>query len=195
MLFHGSRDFSLCNFKTLFCGNDALSFCLTILLTDCISVSLHDRSIFRQSWWILYEIHFAQKKSIYIYEICDVIRNKLTNTLCYAWRAATAKVFSKEKEDFRFLLILISAFDTEVYRMQSECRKAVVYSSVFHLTFPSIIAIQEYHTQPSHRALRFPPVFFQLLFEPFEPRLSQIVHSALILRSKTIICNLVMNYN
>ena len=35
---------------------------------------------------------------------------------------------------------------------QSECRKAVVYSSVFHQTFPSISAIQRYHTQPSHRA-------------------------------------------
>ena len=49
---------------------------------------------------------------------------------------------------------------------QSECRKAVVYSSVFHRAFPSISAIQLYHTQPSHRAFRLMPVSFNnRLFE------------------------------
>ena len=49
---------------------------------------------------------------------------------------------------------------------QSECRKAVVYSSFFHRTFPSISAIQLYHTQPSHRAFRLMPVAFNnRLFE------------------------------
>ena len=40
-----------------------------------------------------------------------------------------------------------------------------------------------------------PASFFEPLFEPFEPRQSQIFHSASILRSETIICNLVMNYS
>ena len=38
---------------------------------------------------------------------------------------------------------------------QSECRKAVVYSSVFHRTFPSISAFQLHYNQPSHHALYF----------------------------------------
>ena len=54
-------------------------------------------------------------------------------------------------------------------------------SSVSHATFPSCVEISA--------------SFFQQLFEPFEPCQSQIFHSAPILRSKTIICNLVMNYN
>ena len=35
------------------------------------------------------------------------------------------------------------------------CRKTIVYSSVFHWTFPSISAIPLYHTQPSHLATVF----------------------------------------
>lgn len=44
---------------------------------------------------------------------------------------------------------------------QSECRKAVVYLSELHQTFPSISAVQQYHPKPFHRALRFQlPVSF-----------------------------------
>ena len=69
---------------------------------------------------------------------------------------------------------------------QSECSKADVYPSVFHPTFPSTIAIQLYHTQPSHRVLRFPPVSFNFC-------LSQIFFTPLQFWGKKTISNLVMN--
>ena len=50
---------------------------------------------------------------------------------------------------------------------QSECRKAVVYSSVLHRAFPSISAVQLYHTQPSHLATVFSMAWYKIVVEPF----------------------------
>ena len=50
---------------------------------------------------------------------------------------------------------------------QSECRKPVVNSSVFHRTFPSISAFHLSHTQPSHLATVFSMAWYEIIMQPF----------------------------
>ena len=47
---------------------------------------------------------------------------------------------------------------------QSECRKAV---EKFHQTFPTISAIQLYHTQPSHLATVFTMTWYKIIMQLF----------------------------
>ena len=54
-----------------------------------------------------------------------------------------------------------------------KCRKVVVYSSVFHPTFPSIIAIQQYHTQLPIACVEIPASFFStVVWAMSEPNFS-----------------------
>ena len=107
---------------------------------------------------MLYKIHFAQKKSIYIYEICDVIRNKLINTIYPAWRAATAvkRVAQKQRKgrlsffiDFD-IFIRHRSLQNAIRMQESRCIFVSIpfnlpidhcNSTVSHPTFPSCVEI------------------------------------------------------
>ena len=50
---------------------------------------------------------------------------------------------------------------------QSECRKAVLYSSVFHRTFLSISTMQPYHSQPSLLTTVFSMAWCKIVMQLF----------------------------